>query len=164
MKKKNVRTCRVWIKIFSTAELKMLIYSKCFLAIYMAFFEFAHILWETSKPTTVLTDNESVTRLFQFQTKAIPASLWYACDYALQFNFKLAHIAGSNNTAADFLPRLDLKVTEKNHLKFREDVQTTRMEVSKSSSDVAGDKHFFFMQADGQDETKKQILQRKEQS
>ena len=34
-------------KLFSPAQLKMSIYSKEFLAIYMAFLEFAHILWET---------------------------------------------------------------------------------------------------------------------
>ena len=55
----------------------------------MAFSEFAHILWETPKPTIVLTDNKSVTRFFR--TKAIPPSLWNACDYVLQFNFKIAH-------------------------------------------------------------------------
>ena len=48
-------------KIFSPAQLKMSIYSKEFLAIYMAFLEFAHILWEAIKPTIVLTDNKSVT-------------------------------------------------------------------------------------------------------
>ena len=79
-------------KFFSPAQLKMSIYSKEFLAIYMAL------------PTIVLTDNKSVTRFFQ--TKAIPAALWNACEYVLQFNFKIAHIAGSVNTAADFLSRL----------------------------------------------------------
>ena len=92
-------------KIFSPAQLKMSIYSKVFLAIYMAFLEFAQILWEATKPTIVLTDNKSVTRLFQ--TKAIPPSLWNACDYVLlQFNFKKAHITGSVNTAVDFVSRL----------------------------------------------------------
>ena len=133
-------------KVFSPAQLKMSIYSKEFLATYMAFLEFAHILWETSKPTIGLTDNKSVTRFFQ--TKAIPPSLWNACDYVLQFNFKIAHIAGSVNTAADFLSRLELKVTEKIHLKIREDVQTTPIEVSTSSSDVADEEQFFFTQPD----------------
>ena len=82
----------------------------------------------------------------------------------LQFNFKIAQIAGSVNTAADFLSRLELKVTEKIHLKIREDVQTTPIEVSTSSSDVADKKQFFFTQPDSQAETEKQILQRKEQS
>ena len=149
-------------KFFSPAQLKMSIYSKEFLAIYMAFLEFAHILWETPKPTIVLTDNKSVTRFFQ--TKAIPPSLWNACDYVLQFNFKIAHIAGSVNTVADFLSRLELKVTEKIHLKIREDIQTTPIEVSTSSSDVADEEQFFFTQPDSQDETEEQILQRKEQS
>ena len=115
-------------KVFSPAKLKMSIYSKEFLTSYMAFLEFAHILRETSKPTIVLTDNKSATRFFQ--TKAIPPSLWNACDYVLQFNFKVAHIAGSVNTAADFLSRLELKVTEKIHLKIREDVQHTHRGVN----------------------------------
>ena len=91
---------------FSPQQLKMSIYSKEFLAIYMALLEFAHILWEATKPTTVLTDNKSVTRFFQ--TKAIPPSLWNACAFVLQFNFKLAHIVGSVNTAVDFFSRLEL--------------------------------------------------------
>ena len=98
-------------KIFSPAQLKMSIYSKEFLAIYLAFVEFSHILWEATMPTIVLTDNKSVTRFFQ--TRSIPPTLWNACDYVLQFNFRIAHIAGSTNTAADFLSRLELKVTEK---------------------------------------------------
>ena len=49
-------------KIFSPAQLETSFYTKEILAIYMAFLEFAHILWETTKPTIVLTDNKSVTR------------------------------------------------------------------------------------------------------
>ena len=149
-------------KVFSPAKLKMSIYSNELWAIYMAFLEFAHILWEPSKPMIVLTDNKSVTRFFQ--TKAIPPSLWNACDYVLQFNFEIARIAGSVNKAADFLSRFELKVTEKIHLKIREDVQTTPIEVSTSSSDVADEEQFFFTQTDDQDETEEQTLQRKEQS
>ena len=113
----------------------MSIYWKEFLEIYMALLEFAHILWEATKPTIVLTDNKSVTRFFQ--TKAIPPPLWSACDYVLQFNFKIAHIAGSVNTAADLLSRLELKITERIRLKIREDVQTTPIEVTTSSSGIA---------------------------
>ena len=90
--------------------------------------------------------------------------MWNACDYVLQFNFKIAHIAGSVNTAADFLSRLELKGTEKIHLKIRQDVQTTPREVSTSSSDVADEEQFFFTQPDTQDETEEQTLQRKKQS
>ena len=149
-------------KYISPAQLKMSMYSNELLAFYMAFLEFAHFLWETTKPTIVLTDNKSVIRFFQ--TKAIPPSLWTACDYVLQFNFKVAHIAGSVSIAADFLSRLEMKVTERIRLKIREDVQTTPIEVTTTSSDVADKERLFFTQTDGQDETEEQILQRKEHS
>ena len=70
-------------KIFSPAQLKMSIYSEKTSAKNMALLEFAHILWEATKPTIVLTDSKSVTHFFQ--TKAIPPALWNACDFVLQF-------------------------------------------------------------------------------
>ena len=82
----------------------------------------------------------------------------------LQFDFKIAHIAGSVNTAAELLSRLELKVRERIRLKIREDVQTTPNEVTTSSSDVADEEQFLFTQTDDQDKTEEQILQRKEQS
>ena len=100
----------------------------------MALLDFAHSLWQVTKPTIVLTDNKSFTRFFQ--TKEIPSALWNACDYVLQFTFKIAHIAGSVNTAVDFLSSLELKVTENIRLKIREDIQTTPIQVTTSSSDV----------------------------
>ena len=109
-----------------------------------------------------MTDNKSVTRFFQ--TKAIPPALWNACDYVLQFNFKKAHIAGSVNTAADFLSRLELKVTEKIRLKIREDIHTTPVEVTTSFSDVADEEQIFFTHADDGKESEEQTLERKEQS
>ena len=148
-------------RIFSPAQLKMSIYSKEFLALYMAFLEFTHILWEATKPTIVLTDNKSVTRFFQ--TKAIPPALWNACDYVLQFNFRIAHIAGSVNTAADFLSRLELKVTEKIRLKIREDIHTMPIEVTISSSDVAEEEQIFFTHADDAKESEEQTFEQKEQ-
>ena len=128
----------------------------------MTFLEFAHILWEATKPTIVLTDNKSVTSFFQ--TKAIPPALWNASDYVLQFNFKIAHIAGSVNTAAEFLSRLELKVTEKIRLKIREDIQTTPIEVTTSSSDVVGEEQFFFTHVDDTNESKEQTHDWKERS
>ena len=140
----------------------MSIYSKAFLAIYLAFLEIAHILWEATKPTIVLTDNKSVTRFFQ--TKAIPPALWNACDYVLQFNFKIAHLAGSVNTTAEFFSRLELKVTEKIRLKIREDIHTTPIEVTTSSSDVADEEQIFFTHADDGKESEERTLERKDQS
>ena len=51
--------------------------------------------------------------------KAIPPPLWNACDQVLQFNFQIARITVSANRSADFLSRLELKVTEKIHLKMK---------------------------------------------
>ena len=84
----------------------MSIYAKEFLAIFFAFKEFGHIFWGTPKPVIILTDNKSVTRFFQ--TKIIPPTLWNACDYVMQFSFTIAHIPGKNNTAADYLSRLEI--------------------------------------------------------
>ena len=75
-------------KIFSAAQLKLPIYTGEFLAIHMAHLEFTQMLWDASEPTIVLTDNRSVTCFFQ--AKAILPSMWNACDYVLQFNFKIA--------------------------------------------------------------------------
>ena len=120
-----------------------------------------HILWEATKPTIVSTDNKSATRFFQ--TKAIPPTLWNACDYVLQFNFKIAHIAGSVDTATDFLSRLELKIRVKMRLKISEDFHTTPIEMTTSSSDVADEEHFFFTLADDGNESQEQTLERKEQ-
>ena len=80
----------------------------------------------------------------------------------LQFNFKSAHIAGSLNTAAQFLSRLKVKVTDNIRLTTRENVHTTPNEVITSSSDVGKEEHFFFTQPDGEDETEKQTHGEKE--
>ena len=115
-------------RVFSPAQLKMSIYCKKFLAIYHAFLEFSDILWETTIPTLVLTDNRSVTRFFQ--TKTTPPVLWNACDYVLQFKFRIMHVAGSQNTAADVLSRLELTPKEKVQLKLRDDILTSPIEVN----------------------------------
>ena len=81
-----------------------------------------------------------------------------------QISFKIAHIAGSVNNAADFLYRLDLKVTEKIRIKIREDIQITRIEVTTSCSDAADEKKFFFTQSDNSDALEEQTLERKERS
>ena len=141
-KRKTYAAVAFGSKVFSRAQLKMSTYSKDFLALYMAFPEFAHILWEATKPKIVQRDNKSVTRFFQ--TKAIPPALWNACDYVLQFNSKIAHIAGSVNAVVEILSRLELKVTEEIRLKNREDIQTTPIEAATSSSDVADEEQFFF--------------------
>ena len=85
---------------------------------------------------------KSVTRFFQ--TKIIPPSLWNACDFVLQYNFKIAHVPGRMNTAADFLSRLDISPREKVLLQIREDIQTTPIQVNIQSSNIHEEDQFYF--------------------
>ena len=73
-------------------------------------------------------------------------------------------MAGSVNTAADFLSRLELKVTKKIRLKFREDIQSTPKDATTSSSDVADEDQTFVTQAVNQNELEEKTLQRKEKT
>ena len=147
-------------KTFSPAQLKMSIYAKEFLAIFFAFKEFGHIFWGTPKPVMILTDNESVTCFFQ--TKIIPPTLWNACDYVIQFNFTITHIPGKNNTAADYLSRLEVSPKEKLILRIREDIPLTPIELHVQSAGVTEEERIFYTEDD--DETEEQIWQRKKQA
>ena len=89
-------------------------YAMQFLAIHFAFDGFAHILWGVKKLITVMTDNKALARFFQ--SKCIPPKLWNYCDQALQFDFVLAHVSGTENPPADFLSRLDINPLDKIHL------------------------------------------------
>ena len=160
-KKKAFAPVAFGSKVFSTAQLKMSIYCKEFLAIYQAFLEYSHILWETTLPTLVMTDNRSVTRFFQ--TKAIPPTLWKACDYVLQFNFHIMHVAGTQNTAADFLSRIDLNPKERVEQKIRNDITTQPIQVNLQSTDVADEEQLFFLPEETI-ETEEEILLQKEQA
>ena len=51
-------------KTYSPSQIKMSIYAKEILANYMAFKEFAHILWVATTPVIIMTDSKSVTRFF----------------------------------------------------------------------------------------------------
>ena len=124
----------------------MSIYAKEFLAIFFAFKVFGHIFWGTPKPVIILTDNKSVTRFFQ--TKVIPPSLWNACDYVIQFNFTIAHIPGKNNTAADYLSRLEISPKEKRILRIREDIPTTPIELHVQSAGVAEEEQIYYTDDD----------------
>ena len=83
---------------------------------HFAFDTFAHILWGSSKPVLVLTDNKSLTRFFQ--AKTIPSSLWTCVDHVLNFNFVLGHIPGKANAAADYLSRIHIQPHTKLELRF----------------------------------------------
>ena len=77
----------------------------------------------------------------------------------LQFNFKKTHIADSVITEADFRSTLEFKVMVKIRLKIRQDIQTTPIEMTTTSSDVADEEQFFFTQVDNNDESEQQAKQ-----
>ena len=107
-------------KIFRPTYLKLSIYAKKFLAVHFPFDTFAHILWGSTKPVLVLTDNRSLTRFFQ--AKTIPSSLWTPLDHVLNFNFFLGHIPGKANAAADYLSRIHVHHHTKLELRFNSQI------------------------------------------
>ena len=130
-------------KTFNPTQTKMSIYAKEFLSIYFAFVEFGHLMWGSTFPVIVLTENRSVTRFFQ--TKMIPPALWNACDYVLQYNFVIAHVAGSKNTAADFLSRTEIDSTEKLEMTIRNDIHTQAIEVNIQSSGIVEEEQIYIL-------------------
>ena len=145
-------------KVFSPTQLKTLILPNAILALYMSFIEFTPVVGETTITKMVITGNTLITPFFK--TKAVPKEFWNACDDVLQFNIKVAHIAYSVNTSADFLSILELKDTEKFRLEIREDIETTPVEVT-SFSEVTDKEQLFLTQADNENESKEQTLLKK---
>ena len=111
------------------------------------------------KPITILRDNKLFTRFFQI--KIIPSTLWNACDYVIQFNFIIAHVSGKNNTAADYLSRMEKDPNEKVTLKRREDYET-RPEVNVQLAGVSEQEQVFLTEEE--DEREEQIWERKRTS
>ena len=62
-------------------------------------------------------------------------------EYVIQLNFVIAHIPVGNNTAADYLSRMEIVPKEKLVLKIREDVETRPFEVKVQSAGVAEEWH-----------------------
>ena len=139
-------------KTFNPTQTKLSIYAKEFFSIYFAFVEFGHLMWGSTFPVIVFTDNRSVTRFFQ--AKLIPPALWNACDYVLQYNFVIAHVTGSMNTAADFLSRTEVNPVEKLEMSIRNDIQTKAIEVNIQSSGIMEEEQIYILPDDEFDENK----------
>ena len=108
-------------------------------------------MWGSTFPVIVFTDNRSVTRFFQ--AKLIHPALWNACDYVLQYNFVIAHVAGSMKTAADFLSRTEVNPTEKLEMTLRNDIHTKAIEVNIQSSGIVDEEQIYILPDDEVDET-----------
>ena len=97
-------------------------------------FEFGHLMWASTFPVIVVTKNRSVTCFFK--AKLLPAALWNACDYVLQYNFAIAHVDDSMNTATDFLSITEVNPITNLEMSIRNDIQTKAIEVNIQSSDI----------------------------
>ena len=138
-------------KTFNPTQKKLSIYAKEFLSVYFAFVEFGHLMWGSSFPVIVFTDNRSVTRFFRAQL--IPPALCNACGYVLRF-FVIAPVAGSMNTAADFLSRTEVNPVEKLEMSIRNDIQTRAIEVDIQSSGIVEEGQIYILPDDEFDENK----------
>ena len=98
---------------FTEGQMSLTMYAKDFLAMHFGFNEFAHFLWAVKKPIFVMTYNKALTRFFQ--SKHIPLKLWNYCDQVLQFDSVLAHVPGTETSAADYLSRLDINSQDRIH-------------------------------------------------
>ena len=92
----------------------------------------------------------SVTRFFQ--TKMIPPALWNASHYVLQNYFVITHVAGSMNTAADFLSRTEVDSTEKLEKAIRNDFHTKAIEVNIQTSGIVKEEQIYDLPDDDIDE------------
>ena len=78
----------------------------------------------------------------------------------IQFNFVIAHIPGVQNTAGDYLSRLEADPKDKLVMEIREDVQTLPIEINVQSAGVTQEERIFYTNDD--DETEEQYWARKE--
>ena len=62
----------------------------------------------------------------------------------IQFNFVKDHIPGTQNTAADYLSRLEADPKDKLVMKIREDVQTLPIEINVQSSRVSQEEQILY--------------------
>ena len=137
----------------------MWIYAKDLLTLYLASKKFGHIFCGATEPIFMLTDNKSVTRLFQ--TKVMPTPLWNACDFVLHFILVIAHTPGKTNTVAVSSSRLEADANEKIVLNIREDIPTRHREVYIQSTGISLGKPVFNTVDDLTEVPEQKIWQRK---
>ena len=55
------------------------------------------------------------------------------------------HVPGTQNTAAEFLSRIDFNSKGRVELKIRDDITSRPIQVNLQSTDVADEEEFFFL-------------------
>ena len=88
----------------------------------------------------------------------------YVDDIGIAFN-NATDLTRNFRAVIKCIRQAGLKLTfEKCHVAIREDIHTTPIEVTTSSSDVADEEQIFLTHADNGKESEEQSLERKEQS
>ena len=108
-------------KTFTPAQIKMLIYAKEFLAKHFAFKKVDHIFWGALKPVIILTDNKTLTRIFQ--TKLFLLRCGMLVTMSTNSIWLKSHILKTQIRAAGYLSRLEADPEDRFIMKIREDVQ-----------------------------------------
>ena len=112
-----------------------------------------HILGKTE--TDKYTNRQQVSHTI-FPNKLTSPTLWNARDYVIQFNLTIAHFPVKNNTAADFLWRLEI-------IRIRQDITTTPIELHVQSAGVMVEEQTFHVN-DHENETDEQTWQQKKEA
>ena len=133
-------------KTFNRTQTKMSIYAKEFFSIYFAFGKFGHLMWGSTFPVIVFTDNRSVTRFFK--PKSFPRHSGMHAIMSCNTIFLIAHVADSMNTADDFLSRTEVDPTEKLEMIIRNDNHTKAIEVNMQSSGIAEEEQIYVLTDD----------------
>ena len=112
---------------FTTTQLKFSVCYSEFLALDFALHHFAHFIWGATK-----TDNRFRTNFFQ--SKSIHPSLWNCLDRVLSLEILLAHIPGKTNSAANFLPRMQMNPNLTLQIELTDHVHNRKIEVETEAS------------------------------
>ena len=139
-------------RTFNPTQTKMSIYAKEFLSIYFAFVEF---VWGTPHVGKYLPSNCFHRQSFCkpiFPNENDSSSTLESCDFVLQYNFVIAHVAGWMNTAADFSSRTEVDPTEKLEMTIRNDIHTKAIEVNIQSPGITEEEQIYTLPDDEIDE------------
>ena len=110
-------------------QMSVMMYAKEFLAIHFAIDELVLILWGAKKPTIMMKTLGHLPVL---------PRLLNSCDQALQFDFVLAHVLDTENPAADYLSRLNIRPEDRILLNLNDGIPIFHVEIDLSSESRRG--------------------------
>ena len=124
-------------QFFNTSQLKKSTYCKEFLAQYFGLEHFSHFIRSAEKPVIVLTDNKTLTIVYQ--SKSLHPSLWNFMDRIIAHNIVLPEIPGKANAAGDFSSTMQTDPNESLELQLADSIPMKQREIDMKAktSDAA---------------------------